>query len=92
MEIRALGSEKERDGMHPITTTIPATEYHRLLVAAGQLDGLKGEQLPELRLAIMCLIIMAAGLVALALLLRQSERDNKGYRDVIEQMHREEME
>lgn len=77
--------------MNDLTATMPLAECVRLKATAIAYAELVNEQIPELRLAILCLIIMAAGLVAVALLLTHECKENKQLRDVINGMHREDL-
>ena len=71
---------------------IPADEYRRLLVASGILNNMKSEMLPELALALACLIIVGIGIIAIAYLLNHESAENKRLHDVINEMHRQDTE
>ena len=75
--------------MHPITVTITAEEYYRLVATSGIYHNLRSEMLPELMLALICLILLILGFFAVCRMLSHSDREIKQLHDVIEEMHRE---
>jgi len=76
--------------MNPVV--IPADEYRRLLVNSGILNNMRTDMLPELALALACLIIVGIGIIAMACLLNHESAENKHLYDVIDEMHRQDIE
>ncbi len=70
-------------------TSIPTTEYYRLLTASGLYHRLMSERLPELYLALVIIIILVAGLVAMAVILRSECAENKRLESVINEIHKQ---
>ena len=70
-------------------TLIEYDRYIQLVTDSGLYNSLKNNQLPELRLAMVLIIILVAVCIGLGVLLRHEEHRNKVLHDILREDRRE---